>query len=171
MHVQGDKNMSERSARALEGIARAAAKKLAAGEFNVAERVERVSETRVSVEHVPNEDATNLVTFEPDHFLWKSGGDLQTGDVEGAIVRLRPGAEVDDHMLTLVVAECHNRGALAVRVLPRPKGQTVPNESRDKPRPNWSMRDVVAQLVSESHTHDREELTQLVSTTLGKVGL
>ncbi len=122
------------------------------------------------VRHVPHDGAVSLITIDEDSPVWLKPTTM-TMKVKGAIVRLRPPPDVTDETVQVAIGVLTKQGALAVRVLPRRKGDAVPQEVRNKPTPKASIRAVVLQLVDAAHTSDRDKLGMLVLSTLDKVGL
>lgn len=98
----------------------------------------------------------------------------------GAFLRARPPEGVSDAQIAKVKAGLLAQGAVAVRVLPRPKtkviltaaGQRIEMDAQGKLTVReLPAREVVTQLVDAANTRNRDALRSLVEKTMAEVSL
>lgn len=120
-------------------------------------------------------DPTPLVTIEADDAIWRLGDGDDTREiprVRGAIIRVRPPADVDDATVDALVALLEGMGARHVFTLPRPRSGVIPEQAQEKNREKaYGAREAVATLVAESNSSDREALEKLTEKIMGEAGL
>ncbi len=116
-------------------------------------------------------DSRLLVTVDSDHPDWGRLDRLAgVGNVEGAIVRLRPPFGVSDDDVARMRGHYENAGAARVTVLPRPRAELLP-EKTIEPKKVTGARDAVLALVEESNSKDRDALRQACEGIMAKAGL
>lgn len=133
------------------------------------------TENRFSVEKVPLDGATDLMTIAEDDPIWTVGASdrllRDTMKAAPRIVRLKPPPEVDDATIEAIRLKLEHAGALAVKVLPRRRAAVVPEEAKRVPVAHRTIREIVSDLVASAPTQDRERLTASVNRALSKAGL
>ena len=113
---------------------------------------------------VPFRAPVSLITLGPDAVAWTSGG---LPDMQGAIVRLLPPADVSDDRIEAVTASVRQAGAVATKLLARAAGdQAVTLPGIAPPPVRRRQRDVVLELVG-----DRPALATLVGSIMDQEGL
>lgn len=132
-------------------------------------------EAREGVTPVKVPDPTPLVTIEADDAIWKLGDGDDTREIQrvrGAIIRIRPPADVDDATVDALVTLFEGMGARHVFTLPRPRAGVIPAEAQEKNREKaYGAREAVATLVAESNSSDREALEKLTEKIMAEAGL
>lgn len=92
----------------------------------------------------------------------------------GEIVRFRLDSEISDAEVAEIREQAIARGAVAVRMLRAQKAAVVVQDAgvgKEARRKARSVREVVAEIVEEANTKDREKLTRSVEESLAAVGL
>lgn len=132
-------------------------------------------ETNEGVTPVKVNDPTPLVTIEADDAIWRLGDGDDTREIQrvrGAIIRIRPPADVDDATVDALVTLLEGMGARHVFTLPRPRSGVIPEQAQEKNREKaYGAREAVATLVEESNSADREALEKLTEKIMGEAGL
>lgn len=118
--------------------------------------------------------ARQLMTFDENNPVWKTSTLSAVGaGWSGAIVRLRPPADVEDGRVEQVKKAFVEAGAARVKIEARRK-VVVPRRSHEKApveRKRSTAREVVMVLVKESNTEDREALLEIVERTMSEENL
>lgn len=122
------------------------------------------------VVQVGYEKAAAMLTVSPDSHLWQGGRDGLAA--AGMFVRLKPPTGLESVVVEKLKQAFLKAGALAVRVIPAPSAAVLV-DSAEAPQvaPHKTIREVVAKMVAEANTADREALATLVETAIAKAGL
>lgn len=140
--------------------------------------VRRIKETAhrwaVSENEVP---ARELVEITADDHTWKVIAEDQPftvhARVKGALVKLTPPHTATDAHVDRLRGIMEEAGAVAIRIMPRPKTMVLPSEVtiETKAPAHRSVREVVMTLLAEANTKDRPRLTGIVEEAMSKAGL
>ena len=125
----------------------------------------------MKIEHVPVEAAL-MMTFGPEHPCWADP--LKMPDVTGYFVRLDPPANCPDEDVIRMRAQALDLGAAAVKVERLRRDGVLHGEAFAAPpaeRPHLSARKVVAEMLAESRSAQKDALAALVNETLTQEGL
>ena len=126
----------------------------------------RKTSQRASVRHVAR-DARRLVTV--DVQADRHHTPVTLGEMDGAIVRLRPVEWIDPEVLADLAERAKEMGAIAVKVLPcPPKGEVVVAATKQIRR---TLRQVVSEMVDEAKGVDTDALRDMVEQVMSDEGL
>lgn len=113
------------------------------------------------------EDPRRFVTMGADH-------EVTLGDAtwaRGAFVRLQPGVEDEDAHVEAVKQALLGMGAIAVRVLPRPRSEPLVEAAMAPATRRESLREAVQHVLRSAATVDRGALEERVERAAARVGL
>lgn len=113
--------------------------------------------------------STRLIDVD-DSVFEVPGGEFDES-FRGAIVRLKPSVLATDEQVEEAKQKLAAAGALAVRVLPRPKRAVLPRVEERRESKKTSSREVVLALVEESNSKDKKALLAFSEAVMGKAGL
>lgn len=91
--------------------------------------------------------------------------------VDEAIVRLYPQADSTPAMIDSWEADLRERGAVAVKRMPRPRARRVFEQGTHAVAKVATVRQVVEGMVEDATTTDRDALCELIGTVLDAEGL
>ena len=107
--------------------------------------------------------AAAMVTIGQTHPAWADP--LKLAGLDGAFVRIDPPLNTPDEDVTRLRAMVVDEGAVAVKILPVRRDDTLYREARAEPaapKPHLSARELVKAMVAESRTRDRAMLERVV---------
>jgi len=119
-------------------------------------------------------ESRDLIEIGPTHPAWKSEAEVVDLDVaSGAIVLLRPPVDTQTFRIDQVREALRSSEVLSVRLIAPPRAVVLPTSVTEQPKKTEraAARDVIAALVEESNTKDRDALRETCERVMGKVGL
>ena len=122
---------------------------------------------------VPHKSPRPVFTLEEDNviWMWTGGSILSFGAMEHGVIRLKPPATATDELVEGVKAELLAAGALAVRVLPRPRAEPLVKEVREPAVARETLREAALHVASTLASGDQVALLERVEKTMSKVGI
>lgn len=111
-----------------------------------------------------------LVTIPADHYFWEEARLGPDVGIKGALVRVYPAAHILDDELDGIKKQLLAYGAVAVRMMPRPKDVNIVKAKMEK-LPGMSARETVHRMIEESNSADKDTLTSICSQIMDQVGL
>jgi hypothetical protein len=126
---------------------------------------------RARVQVVPIADAADFVTIGAGSPIFaRAINPSGVPQLAGKFIRIDPPPDASDEYIEVIRKALLTGGALAVRVMPRPRKLVTPGVATER-RERAGARDVVLRMVEESNSRDREKLRATVETVMGKAGI
>jgi Fe2+ transport system protein FeoA len=104
--------------------------------------------------------------------LWSEPWADRSEDITGAIVRVQPPTDAQEHAIEELRRRLLEMGAAAVRVLPVRRAAVITAETKlQAKRARTSARAEASKLVEEANTSDRDALARVVEASLVAAGI
>ena len=120
-------------------------------------------------------ETRQLITIGTNDPLWNLSGDVHdkafdSKNVEGAIVRLRPPAQVTTEQIRALRKKLLRAGAVAVKDEPRAPGEAVVVHGEAPPE-DKSIRETIETMVAEANSSNRQALSGLLQELMDIAGV